>query len=292
MTVRPRHAAAFALAATLALTACGSSSTPSAPAGTGAGSSASSSAPAPAPASGSAAEILAAALRKASEPGQTATMTMDGAGQSMSLDMETGPPQKMSGTFSLDGEDVKMVLVDGVVSLGGMPGMTELPAGKKWITFGGDSDDPVSAAVSAGLAKSVSQMQTASADLVAKSTITDLGEATLNGAVTRRVKMVTPAAVITEQSQAAMKAMLDKLPAEARASAEEAMKNAVTGDVVQEYWIDPATSLPLKAATEMTTAGKKATTTLNYTWGVPVSIAAPPADEVVTFGELLKGMMP
>lgn len=292
MTVRPHHAAALALAATLTLTACGSGSTPAAPAGTGAAGSSSSSAPAPAPASGAAGDILAASLKRASEPGQTATMTVDANGQSMSFDIETGAPPKMSGTMNLDGEDVKMLVVDGVMYMGGMPGMSDLPAGKKWITFGGDSDDPLSAALSVGLTQSMSQMQTASADIVAKSTISDLGEESVSGSVTRHLKMVTPGAVITEQSQAAMKAMLDKLPAEARKSAEEAMKNTVTGDVVQEYWIDPATSLPLKAVTEMTTAGKKAITTLNYTWGVPVSIAAPPADEVVTFGELLKGMVP
>ena len=291
MTVRPQHVAALGLAATLALTACGSSSTPAAPAGTAAGSS-TTSAPAPAPASGSATDLLAASLKKASEPGQTATMTMEASGQSMSVDMETGAPPKMSGTMNIEGDAVKIVVVDGAMYLGGMPGMSDLPAGKKWITFGGDSEDPLSAALSVGLTQSLSQMQTASADIVAKSTVSDLGAESINGTAARHLKMVTPGAVITEQSQASMKAMLDKLPAAARTAAQEAMKSAVTGDVVQEFWIDEATSLPVKAATEMTVSGQKATTTINYTWGVPVSIAAPPADEVVTFGELLKGMTP
>lgn len=285
---------AAAAGATL-LAGCGSSSTPAggtaATGGSttsGASSSASATSAAPATeASGDAAAFLSAALTKATAPGQTAKMVATAAGQTMAFEMETGTPQKMSGTMTLKGQEIKLVFVDNVMYMGGIPGMDKLPGAKKWLSIDPKSTDPMSKAMGVAMSASMSQMQTAAADMVAKSTVTDKGTEDVDGVQTRHVQIVVPKAVLIEQTKKAVEAMSAALPADALKTALATIEKAYPSDSTQDYFIDPSTSLPLKAIQQTIVDGKPAVMTLKYTWGVSVSIVKPAPAEVISFGELM-----
>lgn len=277
---------AAAAGATL-LAGCGSSSTPATGSGATGGSSGTSSAAPTTDAPADASALLTAALGKAGAPGQTAKLAVDAAGQTMAFDMETGTPPKMSGTMSIEGKELKIVFVDNVMYMGGIPGMDKLPGGKTWLSIDPKGADPMSKALGAAMSASMSQVQTAAADMVAKSTLTDKGTETVDGVQTRHIQMVVPKAVLVEQAKKALEAMSGALPKDALKTALDSIDKSFAADSTQDYYIDPATSLPVKVTQQTTVNGKEALMTMKYTWGASVSIVKPDPATVATFAELM-----
>ena len=285
---------AAAAGATL-LAGCGSSSTPAggtaATGGSttsGASSSASATSAAPATeASGDAAAFLSAALTKVGAPGQTAKFVADAAGQTMAFDLETGTPQKMSGTMTLKGKEIKLVFVDNVIYMGGVPGMDKLPGGKTWLSIDAKGTDPISKALGAAMSASMSQFKAAAVDMVAKSTVSDKGTEVVDGVQTRHIHVVVPRAVMIDQAKKGLEAMAGALPADALKTAMATIDKTFPTDSTQDYFIDPSTLLPVKVTQETTVDGKPAVMTLKYTWGVSVSIVKPDPATVASFAELM-----
>lgn len=277
---------AAAAGATL-LAGCGSSSTPATGSGATGGSSGTSSAAPTTDAPADASALLTAALGKAAAPGQTAKLAVDAAGQTMAFDMETGTPPKMSGTMAINGEELKIVFVDNVMYMGGMPGMDKLPGGKTWLSIDAKGTDPMSKAFGAMMSAQMSQIQTAGADMVAKSTVTDKGTETVDGVQTRHIQMVVPKAVLIEQAKKGIEAMAGALPKDAIKTALDAIDKTIPADAAHDFYIDPATLLPVKAAVQTTLNGKPSVMTMTYTWGASVSIVKPDPATVASFAELM-----
>ncbi|HOL73086.1 MAG TPA: hypothetical protein PKW45_16695 [Bryobacteraceae bacterium] len=72
---------------------------------------------------------------------------------------------------------------------------------------------------------------------------------------------------LVEQAKKALEAMSGALPKDALKTALDSIDKSFAADSTQDYYIDPATSLPVKAVQQTTVNGKQAVMTMKYTWG-------------------------
>ncbi|WP_020665004.1 hypothetical protein [Amycolatopsis benzoatilytica] len=234
--------------------------------------------------------------------------------KSVKMTMETsanGQTMKVDGAMRLDGENSAMAMTMSA----GAAGNTEVrfvdktmymkvPAGmaqqygtdKQWLKISADGTDPMSQMLGKMMTQSASQSDpTQLLDRVAKTgRIISADKADLNGQPTFHYKVELDVSKSIEE-------FVKDMPAEVQAE----MKKTMQGKDIKipaEIWTD-LDQLPLQvtmdeseflksmggAAAQQAAAGN---ITIKYTdWGKPVDVAAPPADQVADFSEIMKKKM-
>jgi hypothetical protein len=250
-----------ALAVALAVSACSSSSTSTATSASAAGSSTSAAATAGGGAVGDTVDAtgvitgMTEAMKAAKTGKMTMTSTNAGAGvlNATSEFEYTDTSQNQHLTMDMSGMSIEMVVLDGVMYLKGMP--TSVTGGKAWVKIDPNGTD----ALSKQLAGSLSQMgvdSSLAAYQGAKATLVD----TDGGGKHYRVDGLTLPSASTATGSAA--------------TAATTSPSVTTAD----FWLD-SKGLPLKSS--VTVGGLSGTVTVTYSgWGAPVTITAPPADQV------------
>lgn len=159
---------------------------------------------------------------------------------------------------------------------------------KPWLKLAGNNDDPTAKAVAGSLGDAASGSDPDKAlDLLTKAgTLTSSEQVQLDG------KAVTHYVVDVDYSKA-----VDQLPAGLPGQARDALRTKVA-HAPTELWVD-ADQLPVQVTTDigplLKAAGVPATgstkSTVKYSeWGTPVTVQAPPADQVADFVEMIKKM--
>ncbi len=273
-----RALAPLALGAALALAGCGSSSTPSTPGATSGSPAPSDSVAAPSVAVGDTVSlseigVKSAAAMKEAKTGH-ATMEMGTQG-SMKMDMDYA-----KGDFAMDmttdDGTLTMLKVGKALYMGGMP---DLPGGKKWVKITGEGDDPMSKAM-APLLESMSKFADPAAMMTAVEGLKATVTAVEGGTITYETTMT--AAQVQELAMKALKEMSNGSPL-------PTPTGSATGGMTMTQTLD-AKGLPVKSTIVVDQDGKKETMTMAYSkWGEPVTITEPPAAEVTSFAEMMKG---
>lgn len=280
-------AAPLALAVGLTLTACGSTTgSPGASGSTGSAGSAGSAgssqtAAAPGAKVGDTVSLatLGAASTAAIKAAKTGHASMEVAGQgTMEMDMDYVSSNFGMTMTSAEGK-MEMLKVGKVLYMGGMP---DLPEGKKWIKISGDATDPMSA-MFAPMLEQMSKAADPSALMDPVTGVDTKVTAVDGGSVTYETSLT--AAQMAEMSKKA----LEKLGNGAVPSAAASAAADATGSMTMVQTFD-AKGLPTKAVITTETKGKKEVMTVTYSkWGEAVSIVEPPAAEVTSFAEMMKG---
>lgn len=272
-TVR-RALAPLALAGALALTGCGSSTSPSSSGG-GASSSSPSAAGAKVGDKVSLATLGAQsnAAMKAAKTGHAAADM--GAQGSMEMDIDYSTNNLSMSIKTADGV-IQMMKIGQTIYMGGIP---DLPAGIKYVKLTGDGNDPMSGMLKP-LMESMGQLSDPAAMLSAVEGVEAKVVAVEAGSTTYEVSL--NAAQVAEMAKKALEKVTPSgspLPT----------PTSATGTMTLTQTMD-AKGLPLKVVMVTEEGGKTQTMTMIYSkWGEPVAIAEPPAAEVTTFAELLKG---
>jgi hypothetical protein len=218
---------------------------------------------------------LAAAINDNSKAKQSAkiAMTMDAAGQHIKVDgavkMDTNPAMRM--TMDMTSMKMEMILIDEVLYMKLPAGMAGgAVGGKPWVKISKDGDDPISKQMgtmldsiddSFDVGKQMEQLKTAG-------TITKQDKETLNGEQTTHYSITLD---------------MDKMAQSSDPNVKKAAEDATMGGLKtmdMELWAN-TDNLPVQITTKMAVAGQSVSMKMNYTdWGKPVSITAPPADQV------------
>jgi hypothetical protein len=218
---------------------------------------------------------LAAAINDNSKAKQSAkiAMTMDAAGQSIKVDgqvkMDANPAMQM--TMDMASMKMEMVLVDKVLYMklpAGMGGGTA--SAKPWVKISKDGDDPISKQMgtmldsiddSFDVGKQMEQLKTAG-------TITKQEKETLDGEQTTHYWITLDMVKMAQSDDPTVK----------KAAEDAAAGGLKTMDM--ELWAN-ADNLPVQITTKMAVAGQSVSMKMTYKdWGKPVTITAPPADQV------------
>jgi hypothetical protein len=259
-----RKMAVAAVCAAAALTLAGCSSSATTDTGTSAGGTAASS-----PAVyGSTAE-LTKALGAATEDKKSAKMTFDfgTAGQSM----------KGQGAYAVTDADVTMQMTMDAGAQGRMelllvdrtlyiqaPGLAQ--GDKPWIRFSADGDNPVVRQL-AGLTDQIDVTRQFD-QLNNGGTITAGAPDTLNGTPTTKYSITIDTAKAAAAATPEQKQQYDTL-----------VQQGITA-IDMQLWVD-AGDLPRQVATSIPVQGRTTTATVGFSdWGSPVTVTAPPADQV------------
>jgi len=238
---------------------------------------------------------LASASKKGTEQSKSAKFTMEGsaAGQTLKADGAMafdGAQTRFSMTATAAGQTTEMRLVDQVMYI-------KLPAGegkqlgtdKAWAKVSADGSDPLSQALGGALSQSAEQSDPSKMlDQISKAgRIVSSDQTELDGRQANHYKVEIDLAKAVDQVAA-------HVPAAARAQVTEKLKGKDI-KIPAEVWLDKD-NLPLQMTMDqgpmMQALGAPAGDakfTMKYTdWGTQVDVAAPPADQVVDLGELMK----
>jgi hypothetical protein len=239
---------------------------------------------------------LASASKKGTERSKSAKFTMEGtaAGQTISMNgaVSTGSDgTKLSMTSTAAGQTTEMRLVDKVMYI-------KLPAGerkqlgtdKAWAKISPDGTDPLSQALGGALSQSADQSDPGKMlEGISKAgRIVSSDQTELNGEQVNHYKVEIDLAKAIDQ-------FAGQVPAAARDKFTKMVKGKDV-KIPAELWVNKD-NLPVQVTMDQGPMMKalgapgsgEAKFTAKYTdWGTQVDVAAPPADQVVDLGELMK----
>ncbi|MEU8636885.1 hypothetical protein AB0C38_32330 [Amycolatopsis sp. NPDC048633] len=238
---------------------------------------------------------LASASKQGTEKSKSAKFTMEGsaAGQTinatgaMAID---GANTKFSMTSTAAGETTEMRMVDKVMYIK-LPAdqQKEMGTDKSWAKISADGTDPVSQALGSSLSQSAEQSDPSKMlDQISKTgRIISSDQTELNGEKVNHYKVELDVAKAVDQ-------FTGSVPAAARDKLTEMLKGKDI-KIPAELWLNKD-NLPVQVTMDqgpmMQALGAPAGDakfTMKYTdWGTQVDVTAPPADQVVDLGELMK----
>ena len=239
---------------------------------------------------------LASASKQGTEKSKSAKFTMEGsaAGQTltatgaMAID---GANTKFSMTSTTAGETTEMRMVDKVmyIKLPADQGK-QLGTDKSWAKISSDGTDPLSQAMGGALSQSAEQSDPSKIlDQLSKTgRIISSDQTELNGEQVNHYKVELDVAKAIDQ-------FTGQVPAASREKLTEMLKGKDV-KIPAELWLDKD-NLPVQVTMDqgpmMQAMGLPGTGDAKFTmkysdWGTQVDVAAPPADQVVDLGELMK----
>ncbi|WP_410670438.1 hypothetical protein [Amycolatopsis sp. cmx-4-68] len=239
---------------------------------------------------------LASASKKGTEKSKSAKFTMEGsvAGQTLSATgaMATdGADTKFSMTSTAAGQTTEMRMVDRVMYIK-LPAEQQKQMGtdKAWAKISADGTDPISQAMGSALSQSAEQSDPSKIlEQVAKTgRIISSDQTELNGEQVNHYKVELDVTKALDQ-------FTGQIPAAARDKVAEAFKGKDV-KIPAELWLNKD-NLPVQIMMDQTAmmkalgmpGGTESKFTMKYTdWGTQVDVAAPPAEQVVDLGELMK----
>ncbi|MEW2501573.1 hypothetical protein AB0878_13940 [Amycolatopsis sp. NPDC047767] len=243
---------------------------------------------------------LAAASKQGTQKSKSSKMSMEmtSAGKTVTAQGEAaygaqGTTFHM--TVNADGEQTEMILVDNATYLK-IPAdqATQLGTDKPWLKISPDGDDPISKALAGSMAQAGQQSDpTQLLDQLSEAgKIVSSDQTEVDGQKANHYKVDID-----------MVKALDKLLKAAPEATKAKLKEEAQGKNIRipmEIWVDK-NQLPLQISmdeSEMVkemggnaaSAGTGKFVVKYSDWGAPVTIAAPPADQVADMGELIKKM--
>ncbi|MFJ7212497.1 hypothetical protein [Amycolatopsis sp. NPDC098790] len=238
---------------------------------------------------------LASASKQGTEKSKSAKFTMEGsaAGQTISATGAMaidGANTKFSMTSTAAGETTEMRMVDKVMYIK-LPAEQQKQMGtdKSWAKISAEGDDPISQALGSSLSQSAEQSDPSKMlDQISKTgRIISSDQTELNGEKVNHYKVELDVAKAVDQ-------FTGSLPAASRDKLTEMLKGKDV-KIPAELWLDKD-NLPVQVTMDqgpmMQALGAPAGDakfTMKYSdWGTTVDVAAPPADQVVDLGELMK----
>jgi len=238
---------------------------------------------------------LASASKQGTEKSKSAKFTMEGsaAGQTISATGAMafdGANTKFSMTSTAAGETTEMRMVDKVMYIK-LPADQQKQMGtdKSWAKISADGTDPVSQAMGSALSQSAEQSDPSKIlDQVSKAgRIISSDQTQLNGEQVNHYKVELDIAKALDQ-------FTGQIPASAREQVNEKLKGKDL-KIPAELWLNKD-NLPVQVTMDqgpmMQALGAPAGDakfTMKYSdWGTQVDVTAPPADQVVDLGELMK----
>jgi hypothetical protein len=238
---------------------------------------------------------LASASKKGTEQSKSVKFTMTGsaAGQTLKANGAMafdGAQTRFSMTATAAGQTTEMRLVDQVMYIK-LPAEERKQMGtdKVWAKISADGSDPLSQALGGALSQSAEQSDPSKMlDQISKAgRIVSSDQTELNGRKVNHYKVEIDLAKAVDQIAA-------QVPAAAREQVTEKLKGKDI-KIPAEVWLDEE-NLPVQMTMDqgpmMQALGAPAGDakfTMKYTdWGTQVDVTAPPADQVVDLGELMK----
>ncbi|MEV4055634.1 hypothetical protein AB0J55_30895 [Amycolatopsis sp. NPDC049688] len=238
---------------------------------------------------------LASASKQGTEKSKSAKFTMEGsaAGQSMTATGAMafdGADTKFSMTSTAAGQTTEMRMVDKVMYIK-LPAEEQKQMGtdKTWAKISADGTDPVSQALGGALSQSAEQSDPGKMlDQISKTgRIISSDQTELNGEQVNHYKVELDVAKAIDQ-------FTGQVPAAARDKLTDMLKGKDI-KIPAELWLDKD-NLPVQVTMDqgplMQALGAPAGDakfTMKYSdWGTQVDVTAPPADQVVDLGELMK----
>lgn len=238
---------------------------------------------------------LASASKQGTEKSKSAKFTMEGsaAGQKLTASGAIAMDEtdtKFSMTSTAAGQTTEMRLVDKVMYIK-LPAEEQKQVGtdKTWAKISADGNDPLSQAMSGVLSQSAEQSDPSKMlDQVSKAgRIISSDQTELNGQKVNHYKVELDVAKAIDQ-------FTGQVPAAERDKLTDMLKGKDV-KIPAELWLDKD-NLPVQVTMDqgpmMQALGAPAgdaKMTMKYSdWGTQVDVTAPPADQVVDLGELLK----
>lgn len=238
---------------------------------------------------------LASASKQGTEKSKSAKFSMEGsaAGQTISATGAMafdGANTKFSMTSTAAGETTEMRMVDKVMYIK-LPADQQKQMGtdKSWAKISADGTDPISQAMGAAMSQSADQSDPSKIlDQVAKAgRIISSDQTDLNGEQVNHYKVELDIAKAIDQ-------FTGQVPAAAREQLNQKLKGKDI-KIPAELWLNKD-NLPVQVTMDqgplMQALGAPAGDakfTMKYSdWGTQVDVAAPPAEQVVDLGELMK----
>lgn len=238
---------------------------------------------------------LASASKQGTEKSKSAKFTMEGsaAGQTVSATGAMafdGANTKFSMSTTAAGETTEMRMVDKVMYIK-LPAAQQKQMGtdKSWAKISADGTDPVSQAMGAAMSQSAEQSDPSKIlEQVSKAgRIVSSDQTELNGEQVNHYKVELDVAKAIDQ-------FTGQVPAAARTQLNEKLKGKDL-KLPAELWLNKD-NLPVQVTMDqgpmmqaLGAPGGDAKFTMKYSdWGTTVDVTAPPADQVVDFGELMK----
>lgn len=239
---------------------------------------------------------LASASKQGTEKSKSAKFTMEGsaAGQTMSATGAMaidGANTKFSMTSTAAGQTTEMRLVDKVMYIK-LPAEQQAQMGtdKSWAKISADGTDPVSQAMGGALTQSAEQSDPSKMlDQISKTgRIISSDQTELNGQQVNHYKVELDVAKAVDQ-------FTGSVPAATRDKIAEMLKGKDV-KIPAELWLDKD-NLPVQVTMDQgpmmqamgVPSASESKFTMKYSdWGTQVDVTAPPADQVVDLGELMK----
>lgn len=238
---------------------------------------------------------LASASKQGTEKSKSAKFTMEGsaAGQTLSASGAMafdGANTKFSMSTTTAGETTEMRMVDKVMYIK-LPAEQQKQMGtdKAWAKISADGTDPISQAMGTAMSQSADQSDPSKIlDQISKAgRIISSDQTELNGEKVNHYKVELDVAKAIDQ-------FTGQVPAAARDQINEKLKGKDL-KIPAELWLNKD-NLPVQVTMDqgpmMQALGAPAGDakfTMKYSdWGTTVDVTAPPADQVVDFGELMK----
>jgi hypothetical protein len=239
---------------------------------------------------------LASASKQGTEKSKSAKFTMEGsaAGQTMTASGAMafdGANTKFSMTSTMAGQATEMRMVDKVMYIK-LPAADQKQMGtdKSWAKISADGTDPVSQALGGALSQSAEQSDPSKMlDQISKAgRIISSDQTELNGEQVNHYKVELDVAKAVDQ-------FTGQVPSAARDKITDMLKGKDI-KLPAELWLDK-NNLPVQVTMDQGPmmkamgapgAGDSKFTMKYSDWGTQVDVAAPPADQVVDLGELMK----
>lgn len=238
---------------------------------------------------------LASASKQGTEKSKSAKFSMEGSAGGKTLSANgamafDGANTKFSMTTTVSGETTEIRMVDKVMYLK-LPAdqQKEMGTDKSWAKISADGTDPVSQAMGTALSQSADQSDpTKMLDQISKAgRIISSDQTELNGRQVNHYKVELDVAKAVDQ-------FTGSVPAATRDKVTEMLKGKDI-KVPAELWLDKD-NLPVQVTMDqgpmlqaLGAPASNAKFTMKYSdWGTQVDVAAPPSDQVVDLGELMK----
>lgn len=239
---------------------------------------------------------LASASKQGTEKSKSAKFSMEGsvAGQTLSVNgvmAFDGANTKFSMTSTAAGETTEMRMVDKVMYIK-LPAAQQQQMGtdKAWAKISADGTDPISQAMGSAMSQSAEQSDPSKIlDQISKTgRIISSDQTELNGEQVNHYKVELDVAKAIDQ-------FTGQVPESARAQLTDKLKGKDV-KLPAELWLNKD-NLPVQVTMDQTAmlkalgmpGGTESKFTMKYTdWGTQVDVAAPPAEQVVDLGELMK----
>ncbi|MEV6910298.1 hypothetical protein [Amycolatopsis sp. NPDC051071] len=286
--------AAITTAAVLALSACGGENQPGTAVSAPSEAKSSLSSPLGDPVQ------LAALSRESTKKAKSSKMTMEtvaGAQKNTASGqgLYDGENSKLSMIMESDGKKLDMLFVDNVLFFKlDAADKAELKTDKSYVKMAADGQDPISQLLGKMMSKAVKDSDPSRVlEQISKAgKITKSDQAELNGERTNHY-------VIEVEAEKAIALIMGEIGIPLPAATVNQLKAKLAGKnvtILTELWLN-ADQLPLQVVSDQTAFVKAmgapgdgvAKTTVKYTdWGTPVTITAPPADQVGELTEIMK----